>query len=99
MACSSGCRTPGTHATYGACLRAKQLQIEGVEAHDYNRRVRSQQNEYAKARMAGLQPDGLGKTDVDEAYRLTEQIGVPYRADDLDGMIKAYDEKKGYEGE
>lgn len=97
MACSSGCRTPGAHSSWGECVRAKRLQVEGVEAHKYNQGVRAQQNEYAKARMAGLQPEGIGKKDVEQAWAYTEHLGVPYRADDSDQMIHALNKKDGLE--
>jgi hypothetical protein len=81
MACSSGCPTPGVHESFGACLRSKHLHVEGVEAHQHNQSVRSQQAAYAEARRAGLQPDTVFKKDVDRAWRLTDQTGVAYRGD------------------
>ena len=80
MACSSNCKT-GPHATYGQCLRAKGLQVAGVEAHAQNKAQNSQIKEYVKAREAGLQPATVFKHDVDAAWRATEATGVPFRAD------------------
>ena len=81
MACSSSCPNPGTHQTFGECLRAKRIQIEGVDAHKYNAGIRRQLDEYARARYAGLQPKTVFKKDVEAAWKATEATGVPYRAD------------------
>lgn len=81
MACSSGCPTPGAHATWGECLRAKSLQVADVQAHHYNTGQHRQIKEYVRAREAGLQPATVFKRDVDKAWASTEKTGVPYRAD------------------
>lgn len=81
MACTSGCPTPGAHASWGECARSKHVQIEGVQAHQYNVGMRKQAEEYVKARAAGLQPATVFKKDVDKAWRLTDKTGAPFRAD------------------
>lgn len=81
MACSSGCPTPGAHRSYGECMRSKGLQVAGVEAHAVNQNTNRELNEYVRAREAGLQPDGTRKHQVDAAWKLTDALGTPYRAD------------------
>jgi hypothetical protein len=81
MSCSSGCPTPGRHESFGACVRAKHLEIADVQAHKFNQSISKQQNAYVDARRAGLQPANVFKKDVDKAWAETERTGVPYRAD------------------
>jgi hypothetical protein len=81
MACSSGCPTPGAHASWGECLRSKSLQVADVTAHQFNTGQHRQIKEYVRAREAGIQPDSVFKRDVDKAVRITEKTGTPYRAD------------------
>jgi hypothetical protein len=81
VACSSACPTPGLHESYGACLRAKSLQVADVTAHKYNQGQTKALNAYVDARRAGLQPETVFKKDTDKAWRITEKTGVPFRAD------------------
>lgn len=81
MSCSSTCPAPGTHESYGACLRAKRLQVADVTAHKFNSGIQGQLNEYAKAREAGLQPQTVFKKDVEAAWKATDATGIPFRAD------------------
>jgi len=80
MSCSTGCRTKD-HESFGACLRAKNLEVQPVEAHKFNRSQEQEIKEYGKARRAGIQPASLSKADVDVAWKLTDKLGVPFRAD------------------
>lgn len=79
--CSSGCPTPGKHSSFGACLRAKRLQIENPEARKHDQHVNSELNAYRDARAAGIQPQTIFKKDVENAWRISDAIGTPYRAD------------------
>lgn len=79
--CSSGCKTQD-HASWGDCVRGKSLQVEGVAAHHYNAGIRRQINEYVKVRKDGIQPASVYKQDVDKAVRISNETGVPYRADE-----------------
>ena len=81
MACSSGCPTPGSHKSYGECLRAKSLQNMNVEAHEHNQSIYRQVDEYVDARREGMQPASVFKKDVDFAREVTKKTGVPFRAD------------------
>lgn len=62
-------------------MRAKNVQVEGVEAHRYNSAQRSSLEAYRSAREAGLQPQTTRKADVEKAWRLTDKTGTPFRAD------------------
>jgi hypothetical protein len=62
-------------------LRAKNLEVQPVEAHKFNRAQEHEIKEYGKARRAGIQPASLSKADVDIAWKMTDKLGVPFRAD------------------
>lgn len=79
--CSSGCPTPGQHESFGACLRAKRLQIENPEARKYDQSLNTALNNYRDARYAGMQPASTKQKDVENAWRISDAIGTPYRAD------------------
>lgn len=81
MACSSGCPTPGRHESFGACLRAKSLQVGDPEARQQRQGMEHQINEYVDARMSGMQPKTVFKKDVDFARKASDALGTPYRAD------------------
>lgn len=81
MACSSGCPTPGRHQSYGECLRGKALQVADVEAHQEQKQIYREQNDYRAARDAGLQPASCRGESVRQAWKITDATGVPYRAD------------------
>lgn len=80
LPCSSSCRTKD-HESFGACMRAKNLQVADVTAHKFNTGRDAELNNYVKAREAGLQPQAVFKKDVAAAWKITEATGVPYRAD------------------
>ena len=80
MACSAGCPT-GNHLSYGSCLRAKHLEVANPEATKHNKAQNGQLNEYVRAREAGLQPKTVFKNDVDTAWKLSDKLGSPFRAD------------------
>jgi hypothetical protein len=80
VACSSNCPTQD-HASYGACLRSKSLQVADVTAHKFNQSQHSQIKAYVNARESGLQPASVFKKDVDAAWKATEKTGTPFRAD------------------
>lgn len=81
MACSKGCPTPGKHGTWGACLRAKGVQIADIQAHQHNQSVNRELNDYRAAREAGLQPAATTASAVKQAWAATDATGAPFRAD------------------
>lgn len=82
MACSSGCPTQD-HATFGACLRSKKIQLADPTAHQFNTGLNKQLDNYVDARRAGIQPDGVGAKQVAAAWKETERTGTPYRGDQI----------------
>ena len=82
MACSSGCTT-GPHRSWGECVRSKDITVADVTARKHNHGINKQLKNYVAAREAGLQPETVFKKDVDAAWRKTEALGVPFRADEV----------------
>jgi hypothetical protein len=85
VSCSSGCPTQD-HANWGECVRLKRIETSGVEAYLQNRRIYSASDAYRKAREDGLQPEGVTHAQVEAAYRTSDVIGKPYRADEVAGF-------------
>jgi hypothetical protein len=81
VACSTGCRTK-THRTFGECLRAKNLQVADVAAHQTNQSLNKSLDGYRSAREAGLQPDGVYAHQVQRAWSETDRTGEAYRGDE-----------------
>jgi hypothetical protein len=80
MACSTGCRTQDC-ASWGECVRKKSLQIGDVTAHKFNQAQHQTIKDYVNAREAGLQPEGVTRSAVDNAWKATDAAGTPFRAD------------------
>lgn len=81
MACSSGCPTPGAHENWGACVRSKRVQLSDITAHKVNQAIYTASDMYRAAREDGLQPESVTVGAVMEARRVTDETGVPFRAD------------------
>lgn len=67
------------HSTFGACLRAKNLQI-GDLGRGAAKRFDSDLQAYADARKAGIQPSGIQRSAVDRAVRISEADGKAFNA-------------------
>lgn len=80
MTCSSGCATQN-HSSWGECVRSKGLEVADVAAHKFNQFRNRELDNYVNARKAGLQPETVFKKDVDQAWKITDKTGTPYRAD------------------
>jgi hypothetical protein len=85
VTCSSSCRTRD-HASYGECLRAKNLKVAyegqtltGIGSKEQRDADKNLEN-YAQARKYGIQPKSTQKKDVDRAIRISEQTGKAYQA-------------------
>jgi hypothetical protein len=55
--------------------------VADVQAHKFNQHRTGEINSYVRAREAGLQPATVFKKDVENAWRITEKTGTPFRAD------------------
>lgn len=68
--CRAGCARPGSHATWGECARAADIQIDrhalkhGSIDRDKDRRL----SRYEDARSQGLQPKSTRWKHVREAF-------------------------------
>lgn len=85
MACTSACAAPGTHASYGECLRSKALQVDvAVPGTGYdparNKRWDSRIDAYKDARRQGVMPPGTRKSQIDAAVKASDATGEPFRA-------------------
>ena len=86
MACASSCTTQD-HRSYGECLRSKNLAVYGLESTGSGITVKASQrfdNETDRARRLmsqGMLPDNCGNAALDKAERISNETGVPYRAD------------------
>jgi hypothetical protein len=82
MSCSSGCVTKD-HDSFGACLRAKRLQIDRFSLRSdgaTERRSNAALNDYAELRKHGSQPASPWPKDVEHAKKEAMKDGV-YVAD------------------
>ena len=77
--CSSACVTPGAHATFGECMRAKNLRLSDTSSADYKRGHEWFQSvkEYRDARAQGIQPKSTQLRDVREAVALSRHYDKP----------------------
>lgn len=81
--CTSGCPTPGAHATWGDCMRSKRQMINGCrEAAGFDttamKKFDADLEAYRSARYMGIQPDKTTRAAVDFAVRASERKGMGY---------------------
>ena len=85
MACSSGCPTPGQHATFGECLRAKSLKVAycGIGGGDASvqKAWDRELGEFRAATAQGIMPASTKTRDIRKAVEISNQTGKPFRAD------------------
>lgn len=85
MACSSSCRTQD-HATYGECLRSKNLRtayMQEWKGKDATRQKKADKalDAYESARRQGMQPASTRLADVQAAVQISDMTGQAFRAD------------------
>lgn len=77
MSCTSGCPTPGAHESWGACLRAKAIQVQpGIMESESRKAFDLDLSSYASARAEGLQPKSPDHAAVVEARKFSDATGV-----------------------
>lgn len=86
MSCSSTCRTQD-HATYGECLRAKNLKTaycQSWKGADATAQKKADKNldRYQSARKEGIQPASTRPSDVQAAVQISDRNGTAYKAGD-----------------
>lgn len=83
MACSAGCPNPGSHASWGECIRDKGCKVMGLEstAGDYtsNKRMHAENAAYRAAVSEGLQPSAPTFAAVDKARKAADTAGQPVK--------------------
>lgn len=80
------CTCGGGHATFGACMRAKNLRVAYCQSHNGRDLSRQKQwdrelDMYADARAQGIQPRGTQESLVRAAVEISEASGRPFDAD------------------
>ncbi len=76
--CSSGCKTPGAHNSYGECLRAKSVSVTGLEStgpgitRERERKWNAELNAYSAAVKEGVQPEGTSMAKIDAAKKAAD---------------------------
>ena len=79
MACRSACDHPGTHRTYGECVRASGVRIGQVDA-TVQRSWDGELEAYRSARAQGIQPSGTSLAQTRAALDASDRMGAPYDA-------------------
>lgn len=79
MTTGTRCTCAAGHETFGACLRAKNIQIGDIKGRPVNKRWDADLTAYADARHAGIQPSGIDRPAVDRAVRISERDGEAFR--------------------
>lgn len=81
MACSAGCPTPGSHRSWGECVRSKRSSVMGLEstAGDFtsNQRMHRENTAYRDAVAEGLQPQAPTFAAIDRAKKAADTAGKP----------------------
>lgn len=78
--CSSTCPTQD-HATFGACMRAKNLQLNpNLSDTRTSKKFDGDLQRYRDARSQGIQPDGTSAAKVRQAEEMSQQMGRAYDA-------------------
>lgn len=75
--CRSGCPTQN-HRSYADCCQG--LSINSGAVYSKDRAWNKELDAYDNAVAAGMQPAGTSMAKVDEAVRISDATGVPYRA-------------------
>ena len=85
MACRSGCKTKD-HESYSACLREgapRVLYSNSAKNFDMTREKKwnAELDAYRGAVAEGIQPATTKMRDIQEAKRISDKTGQPFRAD------------------
>ena len=85
MACTTGCPNPGTHESWGACLRSKNLKTAvSIPGKDYDRSNQKawdrRIDSYKRARSEGIQPAGTSARQIEHAVKTSDALGTAYQA-------------------
>jgi hypothetical protein len=73
------CGCGAGHETFGACMRAKRIQVGGPDHMHFVRRAKML-GRYEAARREGIQPQSPLTRHVARAVQRSDRDGVAYRA-------------------
>lgn len=81
VACTSGCPTPGAHASWGECARAKGSRVlyaNSASGGDYSQQKAwdAELDSYREAKSQGIQPASTRMRDIRLATDLSDAAGV-----------------------
>lgn len=94
MSCASSCKNPGTHRSYGECLRSKGIAVTGLEStnpsftREATKKWDSDLDAYAAARADGIQPASTQRHHVDAAVEVSQQLQIPFDASAPPTVVK-----------
>lgn len=79
------CQCPDLHPTYGACLRAKNIRIDGCRSSFGRDRTANNNNQrelslYANTRRQGIQPSSTKTKDIRHALDQSDRTGRAFDA-------------------
>lgn len=85
MNCSSRCLTPGSHKTFGECIRAMNVKVgycRSAAGLDLTRQKKwdAELSAYKAARSEGIQPEGTTMAKVRKAVEISDNAGKAYDA-------------------
>jgi hypothetical protein len=75
MACRTACPTPGSHASWGECARAANIQVGDLQNATGQKRWDKELNLYRSAREQGLQPATTRTADIHKALDVADKTG------------------------
>lgn len=79
MACSTSCPTQD-HGTFGACMRAKNLQLNpNLSNTGASKAWDRELQAYRDARSQGIQPSGTTMNKIREAEEISQKTGQAFR--------------------
>ena len=83
MACSQGCPNPGSHRSWGDCIRDKNPAVMGLESTNggfggstADKKMHAENAAYRDAVKEGLQPTAPSQKAVDEVRRAADKTGT-----------------------
>lgn len=75
LMCSTGCPTPGVHASWGECIRAKGAYV-APPGRGSRQAWDAELSAYASARSQGIQPAGTQMRQVRRAVKEANRTGI-----------------------
>lgn len=80
------CTCGAGHATFGACMRAKNIRVAYCQEHNGRDATREKKwnrelNLYESVRKEGIQPAGTSTSQIREAMDTSDRTGVAFNAD------------------